>query len=314
MGKENKKTILVTGALGHIGSRLIREFSPKVVGRVIILDNLSTQRYSSLFDLPGSMKYEFHEEDIRTVDFSKYLNGVDAVIHLAAITDAPSSSDHPEETFDVNLNGTKRVAEACLAANVPILFPSTTSVYGSQANLVDETSQELKPQSPYADSKIQAEAYLRGLKAKGLRFVICRFGTIFGYSIGMRFHTAVNKFSWQAVMGIPVTVWKTAWKQRRPYLDLKDCVSAVNFILEKNIFDGEIYNVLTKNFTVEDIVTTIQKFVPDLKVSYVDSAIMNQLSYDVSDAKFRALGFAPAGDLTKGIEETISRLGGVRAV
>ncbi|MDP2599045.1 MAG: SDR family oxidoreductase [Candidatus Liptonbacteria bacterium] len=308
----SKKTILVTGALGHIGSKLIRELSPKLVGRVVILDNLLTQRYSSLFDLPSDIKYEFHEDDIRTADFAKYLKEVDAVIHLAAITDAPSSKDKPEETFDVNLGGTKRLADACLAAKVPLLFPSTTSVYGSQADLVDETSTELKPQSPYADSKIQAEEYLRGQKSNGLRFVICRFGTIFGYSIGMRFHTAVNKFTWQAVNGTPLTVWKTAWKQKRPYLDLADCVKAISLILEKDLFDGEIYNILTSNFTVENIVTAIKKFVPDLAVSYVDSAIMNQLSYEVSDAKFRALGFVPSGDLEKGIEATVHKLRAVR--
>ena len=177
---------------------------------------------------------------------------------------------------------------------------------------MDETCKELKPQSPYADSKLQAEECLRGLKSRGLRFVICRFGTIFGFSIGMRFHTAVNKFTWQAVNGVPLTVWKTAWKQKRPYLDLADCVNAINFILENDIFDGETYNVLTSNFTVEDIVITIKKFVPGLSVSYVDSAIMNQLSYEASDAKFRARGFTPIGDLQKGIEETVSRLSSIR--
>ncbi len=298
----------MTGALGHIGSRLIREFSPKLVERAIIVDNLSTQRYPSLFDLPASIKYEFHEDDVRKADFSKYLVGVDAVVHLAAITDAPSSVDRPEETFDVNLGGTKRVADACLAANIPLFYPSTTSVYGSQASLVDETCKELKPQSPYAESKLQAENYIRSQKSRGLRFVICRLGTIFGYSIGMRFHTAVNKFTWQAVNGIPLTVWKTAWKQKRPYLDLGDCVRAVDLILEKDIFDGEIYNVLTTNLTVEDIVAAIKQFVPALEVQYVDSAIMNQLSYEVSDAKFRALGFIPGGDLRQSTENTIGHL------
>ncbi len=312
MNNGNKKTIVVTGALGHIGSRLIREFNPEFVGKVVIIDNLSTQRYSSLFDLPETIKYEFYEDDIRTADFSKYLSGAYAVIHLAAITDAPSSKDRPEETFEVNLKGTQRLADACLAANVPLLFPSTTSVYGSQENFVDETNTELKPQSPYAEAKLKAEEYLREQKAKGLRFVICRLGTIFGYSIGMRFHTAVNKFTWQAVMGTPITVWKTAWNQKRPYLDLKDCISAVNMILERDIFDGETYNILTKNFTVEDIVMSIKKFVPELQITYVESAIMNQLSYDVDDKKFRNKGFEPQGDLEKATGETIGKFSALR--
>ena len=127
----------------------------------------------------------------------------------------------------------------------------------------------------------------------------------------MRFHTAVNKFTWQAVHGIPLTVWKTAWQQKRPYLDLADCVKAINLILERDIFDGETYNILTNNFTVEDIVTTIKKFIPNLEISYVDSAIMNQLSYEVSDAKFKSLGFVLTGNLEKGIKETIDSLNGL---
>lgn len=306
-----KKTILVTGALGHIGSRLIREISPGLVDKIVILDNLSTQRYSSLFNLPTNFKYEFHEDDIRTANFTEYLIDVDAVIHLAAITDAPSSVDKKEETFEVNLEGTKRLADACLIAGVPLLFPSTTSVYGSQEDVVDETSVDLKPQSPYAESKLQTEDYFRSLKDKGLRFVICRFGTIFGYSIGMRFHTAVNKFTWQAVNNIPLTIWKTAWDQKRPYLDIVDCIRAINFILEKDAFTGETYNILTNNFAVKDIVENIQRFIPNLKISYIDSAIMNQLSYDVSDAKFRSLGFHSTGNLEKGIKETIDSLSGI---
>lgn len=312
MIKKDKNTVVVTGALGHIGSRFIRELSPGLVERVLIIDNLLTQRYPSLFNLPSSVKYEFHEDDIRTADLSKYLSGARAVIHLAAITDAPSSKDHPEETFDVNFEGTKRLADACLVANVPLFFPSTTSVYGSQESLVDETCAELKPQSPYAESKLMAEEYLRSLKSKGLRFAICRLGTIFGYSIGMRFHTAVNKFTWQAVNGMPLTVWKTAWNQKRPYLDLTDCIKAINFILERDAFDGETYNVLTTNATVEDIVETIKQFVPTAEVKYVDSAIMNQLSYEVNDAKFRTLGFTPVGDLKQAVEATIGQLSGVR--
>lgn len=306
-----KKTILVTGALGHIGSRLIRDISRAAVGRVILLDNFESQRYASLFDLPDDLQYRFLEADIRTADFASVFSEyrIGAVVHLAALTDAANSAGRAKEVMDVNLEGLKRVAEACRTAGIPLLFPSTTSVYGSQAERVDETSKELKPQSPYAESKLAAEQYLAGQKANGLKFVVCRLGTIFGWSVGMRFHTAVNKFTWQAINGTPLTVWKTAWQQKRPYLDLGDCVSAVNFILERDMFDGEIYNVVTENHTVEEIVGAIKEFVPNLQVSYVDSAIMNQLSYDVDDAKIRAKGFVPKGDLHKGIGDTVARLG-----
>jgi len=298
--------VVVTGALGHIGSSLIRQL--KGADEIILVDNLLTQRYASLFDLPENKKYKFILADVTRDDLTEIFSGADYVIHLAAITDAETSHEKPAEVEQVNLEGTKRVAEACLKTGSKLFFPSTTSVYGSQEKVVDEACTELKPQSPYAESKLAAEKYLAEKGKAGLKFVICRFGTIFGWSVGMRFHTAVNKFIWQAVNGLPLSVWQTAWQQKRPYLDLNDCVSAVNFILKKDLFDGEIYNVLTSNFTVENIVEAIKKFIPDLKVDFVSSPIMNQLSYDVSDDKLKKVGFKPQGNLEKGIKDTISHL------
>ncbi|OGC49956.1 nucleoside-diphosphate sugar epimerase [candidate division WWE3 bacterium RIFCSPHIGHO2_01_FULL_40_23] len=303
------KKILITGALGHIGANLIRNINENLVDEVLILDNLESRRYPSLYNLPKKKyKYRFIHDDILTADFDKYLKGVSVAIHLAAITDAEGSHKIPEKVERVNFGGLQRLADACLKNKVKILFPSTTSVYGSQANVVDETCKELKPQSPYAWAKLRSEEYLKSLQPKGLKFVVCRFGTIFGHSIGMRYDTAVNRFTWQAATGLPLSVWKTAWRQKRPYLDLADCVRAINFILEKDLFNDETYNVLTKNFTVEDVVKTIKQFVPKLVVNYVDSPIMNQLSYDVDDTKFRKLGFKPKGNLKRGISGKISSL------
>lgn len=303
--------ILITGALGHVGSYLIRHLPTGIADEVILVDNLATQRYASLFDLPEGYNYRFIQADICEANLEDLFKDVDVVVHLAALTDAETSHLRPEEFEKVNLNGLKRVAEACLKTKTKLIFPSSTSLYGSQADLVDETCTELKPQSPYADSKLAAEKYLQELKNQGLEFAICRLGTIFGWSIGMRFHTAVNKFTWQAVNSLPLSVWKTAWQQKRPYLDLTDCVRAINFILDKDLFNGEIYNVLTSNLTVQDIVGTIKQFVPDLKIEFVDSPIMNQLSYDVDDSKLRKLGFAPQGDLKKGIQSTIEHFNSI---
>ena len=73
-----------------------------------------------------------------------------------------------------------------------------------------------------------------------------------------------------------------------------------------------ILKQLTKNFTVKDIVKTIKRYIPSLKIKYVTSAIMNQLSYDVDDSKFRALGFAPHGKLHTSVGKTLKRLKGIQ--
>ena len=306
--------LAVTGALGHIGSRLIHSLRPGDFDEVLLIDDFSTQRYASLFALPDGVPFRFVEADVLKADLGKLLDGMDAVIHLAAITNAAQSFDIQEKVEQVNLHGTERVADACVGGGTRLVFLSTTSVYGTASDVVDEAcpESELKPQSPYAKSKLAAERLLSELgKTRGLRFVACRFGTIYGTSPGMRFHTAVNKFVWQACLGEPITVWRTALDQKRPYLELGDAVRALRFIVERDLFDGEVYNVLTDNATVGSIVDVIRRHVPDLKVELVDSKIMNQLSYNVSPAKFRALGFEFRGELEQGIASTVELLSGI---
>ena len=143
---------------------------------------------------------------------------------------------------------------------------------------------------------------------KGLRFIICRFGTIFSTSIGMRFHTAVNKFCWQAAMNQPITVWKTAMDQKRPYLGVGDAVRAIKFINEKDLFDGKVYNIVSSNNTVRDIVDSIRESIPVLEVKLVESEIMNQLSYHVLSDRIRDKGLALKDTLAKGVDKTIQLL------
>lgn len=308
--------LAITGALGHIGSRLIHSIAPGEFSEVLLLDNMATQRYPSLFNLPKGVPFRFVEADVLSSDLERLLSGMDAVIHLAAITNAAGSFEIQDQVERVNHEGTERVAKACLATGARLVFLSTTSVYGTAATVVDEdcAESELAPQSPYAQSKLKAEKQLAEMAAKsGLRFIACRFGTIYGTSIGMRFHTAVNKFVWQACVGQPITVWRTALHQKRPYLELGDAVRALKFILEKDLFDGRVYNVLTDNLTVNQIVETIRKFVPDLAVELVDSRIMNQLSYEVANERFKARGFMSQGQLEAAIGESIALIRNVRS-
>jgi UDP-glucose 4-epimerase len=304
--------IVVTGSLGHIGSSLLRslpDFFPK--SEIIMIDNLATQRYPSLFNLPDLARYQFIEGDVTEMDLVSHFEGTDAVVHLAAITDATASFDRAEEVERVNLNATERVADACIATGVPMIMASSTSVYGTQASQVDEncSPEELKPQSPYAETKLKEEALMiRKVETEGLKAIVFRYGTIFGVSPGMRFHTAVNKFCWQAVMGTPLTVWKTAYDQKRPYLDLDDCVRAIAFAIEKDLFDGRIYNVVTANATVRDVVEQIRAHVPSLEVKFVEHRIMNQLSYEVLNTRMTKAGFEIERDFGQGIADTINLL------
>ncbi len=308
--------IVITGALGHIGSKLIRTLPEQFPGaEFTLIDNLSVQRYCSLFDLPKNVKYSFFEEDVLNANLGQHFKNASVVIHLAAITNATESFQNKDKVELENYNATVKVAEACVKNNCPLLYLSTTSVYGTQKKVVDEncSESELKPQSPYAETKLREEKFLLALsKSKGLKTTICRFGTIFGTSPGMRFHTAVNKFCWQAVLGTPITVWTQALNQVRPYLDLNDATNAIAFLIKKNHFTNEFYNVLTVNASVSQIVDTIKEFVPELSVKFVDSAIMNQLSYHVSSEKFQSLGFRFSGNLQKQVENTIRLLSGAK--
>lgn len=304
--------IVVTGSLGHIGSCVVRDLAMQFPGaEIVMIDNMMTQRFSSLFNLPSIGRYRFFDADVTAMDLRPELKNAHAVIHLAAITDAAGSFGKAELVEANNYEATQKVAEACAETGVRIIALSSTSVYGTQNAVVSEdcSLDELKPQSPYAATKLKEEALVARLCAeKGLRAVSFRFGTIFGASPGMRFHTAVNKFCWQAVLGQPISVWRTAYDQKRPYLDLADASRAISFILREDLFDSRIYNVLTLNATVRQIVDVIREFVPDLEVSFVDNKIMNQLSYEVSCQRFQEQGFVVAGDLKRGIGQTISML------
>jgi UDP-glucose 4-epimerase len=307
--------IVITGALGHIGSRLIHSLAPNDFTEVVLVDNLSTQRYCSLFDLPNAVPYRFVEADVRTANLNDVFQGADIVVHLAALTNAPASVGNEEQVEAVNHEGTIRVAEACCQNGSRLLMLSTTSVYGMNDALADEDTpmSDLHPQSPYAGSKLRAEQMLHALgRSRGLRYWIGRFGTVYDTSAGMRFHTAINKFCWQASIGQPLSVWRTALDQMRPYLDLDDAIRAMLFVIRRDMFDTRVYNVVSQNATVNEVIQLIRDVVPDVQVTFVDSPIMNDLSYRVSAARLLATGFEFHGDLQSGIRRTLKLLSGLR--
>ena len=138
-------------------------------------------------------------------------------------------------------------------------------------------------------------------------YLILRLGTIYGFSEGIRFHTAINKFCLQACMRVPLTVWKTAYNQKRPYLSLGDFNQAIGHIIEKRLVDNSIYNLLSHNKKVCDIIKIINKKV-STKIKFVNHPIMNQLSYEISNKKFRDTNYKFESNLEKDINKIIDRL------
>ena len=145
----------------------------------------------------------------------------------------------------------------------------------------------LKPLSPYAKIKLIEEKILKNL-GKKLKYNTFRLGTIAGVSKGIRFHTAVNNFCLSVALGESIKVYKTALHQFRPYLSLGDVFKLFKFTIEKNFFENDIYNVVSNNYTVYEIIKKIRKYRKNIKISNVYSPIMNHLSYHMSKKKLSA--------------------------
>ena len=112
----------------------------RAIDEIVLIDNLSTQRLASLFDLRSDFPTRFIDGDIRSLDLSTVIEPGDVVIHLAALTGVDASLGDPKLVEDVNVIGTVRVAQACAARGARLLFLSSTSVYSSLDGAADEAS------------------------------------------------------------------------------------------------------------------------------------------------------------------------------
>ena len=300
--------ILVTGGAGYIGSTLV----PLLLAdghRVRALDLLmhGGQPLLGVWANPG---FEFLHGDIR--DRSKLrtsVEGMDAVVHLAAIVGDPACSRQKDLAMAVNLEASLALIDESRRAGVSrFLFASTCSNYGRMLDAdgyVDEET-ELRPVSLYAETKVAVEkALLDGGHTGKWCPTPLRFATIFGVSPRMRFDLTVNEFTMEMLTKKHITVFgEQFW---RPYIHVGDAARAIRLVLSSPAekVAGNVFNAgaTDQNYQKQQLVQMIQPYAPDAVVEYVHKA-EDPRDYRVSFTRVSSqLGFKITRTVTQGIEE-----------
>ncbi|MFX1295156.1 MAG: NAD-dependent epimerase/dehydratase family protein [Promethearchaeota archaeon] len=302
---------LVLGGCGYLGSLLIREYLPSEFPNSLIriYDNMFKDRYVSLFDLPKNANYEIVQADVRDKEMlAKAFKDIDVAIYLADITNAPISFERKELTEAVNYQGAMNVFHQAIKNNIKkFIYTSSASVYGPTSGVVDETY-ECKPISPYGIFKLKTETEgMRLAREKNRKVVALRLGTVVGYSIGMRFDTIIDVFSFQASVGKSLSVFDSALQEARPYVHIRDVCRAYIWAIKNNEINREIINIVSDNWNMTQVLDTLKKYIPDLKYEIVNTPSLNQLSYKLDDSKARKYGFQPQYTIDQGINELLEK-------
>lgn len=231
--------ILVTGSDGYLGNVLV----PMLIslGHEVIGIDLG------IFNHGQFLKFDLSEDNLDSID-SK---GIDAIVHLAGISNDPSCELHPDLTTKMNVIASNNlIAWACKNKIRKFIFASSASVYGI-GNIPSAENSILRPQSDYATSKIDVENFLSFRRLHGeLDPVILRFGTLFGYSPKMRFDLAINLMTKSAYTEGAIKVFGSG-DQFRPFLHVSDAARAIIHGLNYNGFITT--NIVKKNIKVIEL-------------------------------------------------------------
>ncbi len=296
---------LVTGGAGFIGSHLVKELV-RQGQQVTVLDNLSGGKLDNLNCVKDQIT--FIQGDI--CDFADVIDacdGVDYVLHLAALISVAESMEKPRETAEINVQGTVNVLEAAKQCGVKrVVFSSSAAVYGTRPELPYEETTPIDCQSPYAWSK-QAGAELCQLytKAYGLEAVALRYFNVFGpgQNPNSAYAAVIAKFMQLAVENKPLGIdWDGL--QSRDFVSVKDVVQA-NLLAATKGIPGEIYNVASgRTYTLLELADTIEK-VSGRKLERISRpkrpGDVHESSADIT--KITALGYKPSVTLEEGLRE-----------
>ncbi len=301
--------VLITGGAGYFGSVLSQRLLSKG-HQVRVVDRLmhGGEALLGLFPLSG---FDFVFGDIRDKSVrKKAIDGVDAVVHLAAIVGDPACASNPKEAKEVNMDATKAMLDEARASGVNrFVFASTCSNYGKMSDPEQYLTEEsdLRPVSLYAESKVGMERYmLDELIDDSTILTVLRISTLYGLSPRMRFDLTVNEFTMELIVEKKLLVYgEQFW---RPYVHVRDASRAVNLVLESNPekVHGQVFNVgdTGENYTKGQLVSTIvQHLGGSLEIKRVKKD-EDPRDYRVDFQKIRdTLGFRITRTVSDGIAE-----------
>jgi nucleoside-diphosphate-sugar epimerase len=312
---------LVTGGAGFIGSNLV-EALVKRQKRVRVLDNLSTGKKMNL--QPLLEKIEWMESDIR--DFKacqKAVEGVEIILHQAALPSVPRSIADPVQANEVNVAGTLNLLCAARDAGVRrFVYAASSSAYGDSATLPKVETMTPKPLSPYAVSKLTGEYYCQIFSALyGLSAVALRYFNIYGprQDPNSEYAAVVPKMISSLIQNQHGTIYGDG-SQSRDFTYIDDCVQAVLSAAEAPAeVSGEVINVsyganVTINELYQKIADLLGKTIWPVYEKSRAGDVRHSLA-DIGKAK-RLLRYNPGYDIGRGLEKTVAwwKIGDARGV
>ena len=291
-------TVLVTGGGGYVGNVLCRDLL-SLGYKVRCMDNFHKGQCDALIGLASSSRFEFMYGDVTNVSHvKKALEGIESIIHLAAIVGFPSCDAQPSLATAVNVDGTRNILEF-RDPKVPLVFASTGSVYGKVEGVCTEDS-PLNSVSLYGDTKKVAEIAVR----EQPNTVSYRFATGFGVSPCMRVNLLVNDFTHQAMTNKCLNIFQADF--RRTFVHVRDMSRAFMFgINNYKTMSHNVYNVgdnnlnWTKRELAEYIAGKTGSF-----VNYAETGQdLDQRDYEVDYSRIQNEGFKCSVSMETGIDE-----------
>jgi len=301
--------IVITGGAGFIGSSIAREALERGF-EVRIIDNMFTGSPENISDINGRVK--LINGDIRDRGLlEKELEGADFVSHQAALRCVPTSLKEPFEYNDVNINGTLNVLEAARKCGVKrVVFASSSSVYGDTEKLPEKESDELKPLSPYAVTKLAGELYMKSYyQLYGLETVSLRYFNVYGPGQDPRskYSTVIPLFIDTIRKGQSPVIFGDG-TQSRDFAYVKDVAKANILSCTAKGVGGEEFNIaggrrISINEIVQKIGDVLGKSVEPSYAGERQGDVMHSLA-DMTKSR-EMLGYEPGYDFETGLKEMV---------